>query len=143
MEKLLMVLAFSFLTYTGMTQQLEPHKWKHRIILLFAETPESDYLQKQESLLESSNAGVEDRDLVTYRIFLEEGKAPGKESLDEKAVRQLRRRFDVPEKGFTFLLVGKDGTEKLRERKVVSIEQLFGLIDQMPMRRAEMRRRDN
>ena len=40
---------------------------------------------------------------------------------------------------FTFILLGKDGTEKLRRLgKVVSPQELFQLIDSMPMRKAEM-----
>ena len=39
----------------------------------------------------------------------------------------------------TFLLVGKDGTVKLR-RGQVRLSDLFDLIDAMPTRRAEMSR---
>ena len=37
------------------------------------------------------------------------------------------------------ILVGKDGTEKLRAHHVVSAQALFALIDAMPMRQREMR----
>ena len=39
---------------------------------------------------------------------------------------------------FRAILVGKDGTVKLNRRSVVSDEDLFSLIDSMPMRRQEM-----
>ncbi|TLU99525.1 DUF4174 domain-containing protein [Dyadobacter luticola] len=41
---------------------------------------------------------------------------------------------------FTFILVGRDGSEKLRSSEVVSAEKLFGLIDAMPMRKNEIKR---
>lgn len=41
---------------------------------------------------------------------------------------------------FTFILVGRDGGEKLRSSDVVSAEKLFGLIDAMPMRKNEVER---
>nr|WP_295922259.1 DUF4174 domain-containing protein [uncultured Dyadobacter sp.] len=41
---------------------------------------------------------------------------------------------------FTFILVGRDGGEKLRSSEVVTAEKLFGLIDAMPMRKNEVER---
>jgi hypothetical protein len=38
--------------------------------------------------------------------------------------------------------VGKDGGEKLRSDTVVSPEQLFSIIDAMPMRKDEMKNQD-
>ena len=39
------------------------------------------------------------------------------------------------------LLIGKDGRLKLWEKYVVEPQVLFALVDSMPMRRAEMKRR--
>jgi hypothetical protein len=36
------------------------------------------------------------------------------------------------------LLIGKDGGVKLRSSEPVSVKDIFGLIDSMPMRRQEM-----
>lgn len=44
-------------------------------------------------------------------------------------------------KSFSVVLIGKDGGEKLRRTAVVAPEELFALVDAMPMRRAEMRGR--
>ena len=41
---------------------------------------------------------------------------------------------------FTFILIGRDGGEKLRSAQVVNPDKLFGLIDAMPMRKQEMKR---
>jgi hypothetical protein len=51
----------------------------------------------------------------------------------------LRQRFHIEPGGSTFILVGKDGTVKLR-RPSVRLSNLFEVVDAMPMRRAEMRR---
>lgn len=54
------------------------------------------------------------------------------------------KKWDVDSiNAFTFILVGRDGGEKLRSSEVVSAEKLFGLIDAMPMRKDEMRRKGN
>lgn len=41
---------------------------------------------------------------------------------------------------FTFLLIGRDGGEKLKSSEVVTPGKLFGLIDAMPMRKQEVKK---
>jgi hypothetical protein len=41
---------------------------------------------------------------------------------------------------FTLILIGRDGGEKFRSNKFVKSEELFAIIDVMPMRRAEMKK---
>ncbi len=126
-----------------MSQLIEQHRWKHRVILLFAGDAQNKTLQKQLKLFGENTSGMNDRELVVYRIFEEQGKKPGNKELTAGEVRQLRDRYEAPAQGFTFLLIGKDGTVKLRENELVAIERLFGLIDSMPMRKAEMRRKED
>jgi hypothetical protein len=52
----------------------------------------------------------------------------------------LRKKFNIVN-DFIFILIGKDGTFKLRAEKPVSSDGLFSLIDSMPMRKEEMRRK--
>jgi hypothetical protein len=54
---------------------------------------------------------------------------------------EIAERFGLADAGFTLLLIGKDGGEKLRSGEVVSPDRLIRLIDSMPMRKDEMRRR--
>jgi hypothetical protein len=55
---------------------------------------------------------------------------------------ELRQRLEVAENdSFAVVLVGKDGYRKLRKTRPVEAEELFRLIDSMPMRKAEMRGR--
>lgn len=50
-----------------------------------------------------------------------------------------RRRYGVAADGFEALLVGRDGGVKLRYPEPIGPDELFGRIDEMPMRRREMR----
>ena len=54
---------------------------------------------------------------------------------------EIVKRFRLSGAGFTLLLIGKDGGEKLRSHEIVSPETLCRLIDSMPMRKEEMRER--
>lgn len=50
-----------------------------------------------------------------------------------------RDRFRVEPDTLAVLLVGKDGTVKHRSGEPVGPEEVFSLVDAMPMRRREMR----
>jgi hypothetical protein len=61
--------------------------------------------------------------------------------LTNKQQSFLRGEFKVPVGDFAFILIGKDGTVKLRSNQTVLSGDLFALIDSMPMRREEMGRK--
>lgn len=54
----------------------------------------------------------------------------------------LRARFGLPESRFTALLIGKDGSAKELYEQPVDSDALFSRIDEMPMRQAELARRE-
>lgn len=125
------------------TQPLAQHQWKHRVILLFAEAPDSSSIQEQLTVLRKQEEGLADRDLVLYRVGSEEGIKPSGKKLAEAEVDALRQKYASDHPGFRFVLIGKDGTEKWRTDKQATTEELFARIDRMPMRQAEMRREQN
>ncbi len=100
----------------------------HRQLLVFADTPRDPELVELVRQAERSRSDCMDRELVT-RVFLGE---------QESAVR-MRHALQVPSRGFCALLVGKDGTEKRRYPAAPALENVFALIDTMPMRRRELR----
>jgi hypothetical protein len=53
----------------------------------------------------------------------------------------LRRKLGLPATGFAVALVGKDGGVKEIWRDPVSPDRIFALIDTMPMRQEEVRRK--
>lgn len=55
----------------------------------------------------------------------------------------LYQRYRAKADQFTVVLVGKDGGEKFRSTKPVSTQQLFAIIDQMPMRKQEIKLKPN
>jgi len=117
---------------------LDSLRWKNRVLVILSPT-ESDLsfqLQKQE--LASSSEGVLERDLMILEI-LEYGESRvGNQILSGKSVQDIRKRLGVHTGPFQVLLIGKDGGVKLRSSEPVSMKDLFGLIDSMPMRRQEM-----
>jgi effector-binding domain-containing protein len=112
---------------------LEDYRWENRLLLVFesGETPER---REFETRLEQHAEGVVDRDLLMIPVGGEGG------AWDNAA--QISRRFNAADADFLVLLVGKDGTEKKRWTSVPSIEEIFEIIDAMPMRQREMQRKE-
>ncbi len=104
------------------------YRWKSRVIVALTPSATDPNLDRQRRLYHDMGDGARERDLVWLEAV---GSTPAAEA--------LRRRFDVGA-GFTALLIGKDGGEKLRSDIPVGPADLFPLIDAMPMRQQEMRK---
>jgi hypothetical protein len=93
-------------------------------------------LQKQD--LASGAQEVIERDLMILEI-LEHGESRASDRiLSERAAEGIRSGFGVRSGRFQVFLIGKDGGVKLRSEQPVPVQDIFGLIDSMPMRRQEM-----
>ncbi|MEL6924711.1 MAG: DUF4174 domain-containing protein [Bacteroidota bacterium] len=128
-------------------QFLDAHQWEHRLVILFADNPQQDILRKQLQLLEAQPDALADRQLQLYQVFTKYTLAPdgtrlGKGEIAAATARQLRKYYGVDTGTFAVLLIGKDGGEKLRQSDILAPQRLFDTIDAMPMRRAEMRRKN-
>jgi len=120
---------------------LKPYRWKNRIILLFGENKEAALFQEQKMQAETHLAGYNDRDLVQFQITPQQVITPVGEQLGAKMASDFYARYDVPKNGFTAILIGKDGGEKLRRTdELLGKALLFRTIDAMPMRQREMRK---
>jgi hypothetical protein len=84
--------------------------------------------------------GFADRDMVLIEAWPGGGTADG-ESLTAEQSAGLRERLDVADGAFAVLLVGKDTTVKRRDDSPPDLQDIFDLIDTMPMRQREMRER--
>jgi hypothetical protein len=53
----------------------------------------------------------------------------------------LRKQLFVPPGQFMVILIGKDGGEKFRQDRKVELKDIFKIIDVMPMRQQEMKKK--
>jgi len=105
---------------SDLPQQFLPH----RQLLIFGNEQHSLLVDKQATLFKEASGGVEERAL---KAILVREKNP------------LYIKYKVAPGTFTVILIGKDGTEKYRANKVVPMNELFAIIDAMPMRKAEVK----
>ncbi|MEL7229759.1 MAG: DUF4174 domain-containing protein [Pseudomonadota bacterium] len=140
--------ALAWPSSVGMAQTSNPLsdlQWKKRVVLLFAKSRSDAGLDKQVDLLREVRPDVSDRDMIVLRTAGREETRPvmGYTALRNGTGRQLRARYKPAERGLTVILLGKDGGEKKRWTKVVRPEEIFQVIDAMPMRQREMRDQDS
>lgn len=139
---ILLISSLFMLNFCG-AQNLLEHRWEQRVILVFAPTPEHPRATRQTNLLTEAAAEVTERDLVLYQLYPKKGISPDGLTIRTEEVGEWFQQFRIEKNEFTFILIGKDGGEKLRSNEVVKLEDLWALIDGMPMRQAEMRRQKN
>jgi Domain of unknown function (DUF4174) len=110
-------------------QNLDELRWKERVLLIYAPKGSEKQLGRQEALLHLHDAELTERDVTQIVV-----RAPAENP-------EIAKRFKLSGAGFTVLLIGKDGGEKLRSHETVLPETICRLIDSMPMRQEEMRER--
>ena len=124
-------------------QDMTVYKWKKRLVLLMADAPDDPLLKKQLEVFSQDSLGQEERKLVIVSNTPTAMKREfPNEWIDWDTTGSFYKQFH--RKGnFEFVLVGLDGGVKHRTQKVMSLKELYRLIDSMPMRAAERRRKNN
>lgn len=117
------------------TNILDVFRWKHRVALIFSDG-NNEKATRQENALLADRDPLARRDLVVLRLRGDDVTSLFGPDLDHDA-DSIRERMDIVDGEFGLVLIGKDGGIKLRRREPVSAEEIFLLIDSMPMRRSE------
>ena len=120
---------------------LNAYQWKNRLLLLFASSEEDQAYLTLKKEIDRQAVEVKDRDLLISYV-LERGESRiGQERLSPDQALFLRKRLSVPSGRFTIILIGKDGGEKIRQESAVDLKEIFAIIDAMPMRQQEMKKK--
>lgn len=113
-------------------------QWNRRLFLIFAPSEEHEGFKRMRAQTKNANFTRRDLDLVTVTgdTVRDNG-----EVIAAPTARELRRVYGVPAGALAVRLVGKDGAVKLARAGAVRMDEVYALIDSMPMRQEEMRRR--
>lgn len=129
--------AFSFAADPVGHDELARFRWKNRVLLVFAPSPESPAYRSLAEDLSRRRTEVVERDLVVFTLIRGGESRMGEEPLGPPRAESLRGRFEVKGDEFRVVLIGKDGMVKVNS-DAVTLEELFAVIDAMPMRQREM-----
>ena len=120
------------------TVTLSQLRGQFRPVLIFAPRPNDPQLEIQVRTLQEHAAEAQDRDLAVIAVTYE-SPSPSRLQLTPRDGEAARRRYRIPPNDFAVILLGKDGGEKLRSGKPLSINTITATIDAMPMRQEEKR----
>ena len=116
-----------------------------RPLVVFARDADDEKLKRQLATCRDAANGFEERDMTLVVVYEAGASFAGARPLSARDCDALRDRFGRNRKGavdgFAALLVGKDGGVKRTSYEPLDTDDLFDQIDQMPMRRREMRER--
>ncbi len=120
-------------------QDLSTYQWNHRLVLVLTADSNQAKFQEQLAIFDKDKDGLVERKLkiisATPNQSRSDSQAWGK---NDELYQKYHRKGD-----FEFILIGLDGGVKLRKSDIVSLNALYRIIDSMPMRAAEMRRKNN
>ncbi len=106
-------------------QDLSEYLWLKRPLVIFADTPNNPHFKRQLELLEEDPQALTDRDVVIITDTTPQPLSPLRE--------KLRPR------GFSLVLLGKDGKVKLRKPRPWTVREISRAIDKFPLRIDELR----
>ena len=117
---------------------LHQYRWKKRVLVVSA--PDADDPKRLEQLaaLVSTSDEFADRDMVLVTLLDNADSMADGCKLTSAEVAAARTDLGILPSSFVLKLIGKDGSVKLTASSTVSMEEIYGLIDTMPMRQREM-----
>ena len=134
------ILIFAFWISTGLQADvLESYQWQHRLVVVAAQSTRAPALELQKEQAAKDHAGWAERKLRLLEIV--GGVVKESDAIVASEGDRILDRLSLDQDSFSVVLVGLDGTVKLRQSSPISNRQLFSLIDAMPMRREELRMR--
>jgi uncharacterized protein DUF4174 len=117
--------AFAAIEALGRT--LDEFKWVSRLIVVFADSDQDPAFAKQMTLLQERTEELLIRDVVVL--------------FDTSPAARGDIRQDLRPRGFSLVLINKEGRVELRKPKPWSVREINRSIDKMPLRQQEIRDR--
>lgn len=123
----------------GTPHTLDDYQWEKRVLVIASERS-ADALMTQLDYFSGEEAAMSDRHMVVIQIS--DGKSiPLFGDDTAPPAGRMIQALDIDTTApFTLLLTGKDGGVKLRKTAPIPAQDIFDLIDAMPMRASEMGR---
>ena len=126
-------------------QHLEEYRWENRILLVKTKNEWSEKYRDQLEVFRGATEALKERKIILYQIvgsqydLIDYTNKRHKESgaLSNEMTDHLLNHKNQ----FEIILIGLDGGIKYRKTELLTMEDLFSIIDSMPMRRAEMRKK--
>ena len=103
---------------------------------MMSEDPNDPMVKQQVSLFTDDKEELEERKLVLLQVF-PEFYIMGSDNAIRRPSAEVYFDYKSASKTFELVLIGLDGDEKMRRSDLMRPEDLYAIIDAMPMRRNE------
>jgi len=125
----------------GTEVNLDDYRWENRILITISDDRESHQFLEQKKLFSGLDNEFTERDLIVISLFYFDCSEVGERYMTDESADRLKRRLvdENAVSSFSVMVIGKDGGIKLRSEEVIEPDELFSVIDRMPMRQREMR----
>ncbi|PQJ80792.1 hypothetical protein BTO18_17140 [Polaribacter porphyrae] len=127
--------------FKSYSQDLQKHRWKNRVVLIFSDSKDDEKLQNQINILSKEKEGLAEMKLLIYR-FSQGFFTTNFNTIWFSSTLKIRK-YKKKSEDFKIVLIGLDGGIKMKQTTLLSAEKLFAIIDGMPMRRSELRNNKN
>lgn len=119
--------------------ELGDYRWQRRPLLVFAPSQSDPRLAETLTRIEATRCDFAARDMVLGQVLATGGSTFDGRPVDAEESQRLRAQISIDANAFSVVLIGKDGGEKLRVAEVPDLQQIYAVIDGMPMRGNEIR----
>lgn len=124
---------------TGEEISLTQFQWENRLLIIFAKNRDHETYKSQMKSFSAVEEQLKERDVVIISIFAEGCSTINGNKITGSSASKIAERFEGSTQTNSIFLIGKDGGVKLRKPGFLEPEDLFQVIDRMPMRQREMR----
>ncbi|MBP2832942.1 DUF4174 domain-containing protein [Aquimarina sp. U1-2] len=118
---------------------MDKHLWKHRIIVIFTDSFLNTTFQKQKLELQAYPQDIKDRKLVMYVVTPKSYQFGLQRTSLLSTDIEFLSTFNSDQSPFKIVLIGLDGNVKLSCKDDLQASDIFNRIDQMPMRKNELK----
>jgi len=119
----------------------EGMRWDERLVVVASPDDLDSEASKQLGHLLAAAEELAERELRIVHLRGRWGGRLAGRTLSTAQTHELREHWQIPPDRWTVALVGKDGGVKQRWSELVAPAEVFALVDAMPLRRRELRRR--
>jgi hypothetical protein len=117
---------------------LDQYRWQKRVLVVSAAASDDERLKEQLANVSSTAAEFADRDMALVALLGDGMSMAEDRKLRDSEADRVRTTLGIDTGIFAVKLIGKDGSVKLSKESVTSMNEIYALIDTMPMRRKEM-----
>ena len=125
-------------SYTPEPFSLSDYRWEKRVLVIGAPDDSHEHLAAQRQAVALTGHEFDDRDMVLVTLLEDGHSSAGGRALSPAEAATIRDSLGLQSGSFALRLIGKDGSVKLARDSATAMDDIYALIDTMPMRRREM-----